>query len=42
MKIINLIEGIILIGIFASYGVIKLIESLTIESEKEINENNNR
>lgn len=36
MDIIEIIGGIILVGIFASIGVIKIIEDLTINSEKKV------
>lgn len=33
--ILYIICGIIIIGIFASIGIIKIIEDITIDSEKE-------
>ena len=34
--IIYIIMGIILVGVLASYGTIKLIESITIDSEVKV------
>ena len=37
--IMYIICGIIIIGIFASIGIIKIIEDITINAEKEVEKN---
>lgn len=39
MDIIIVIEAIILLGILSAWGTIKLIESVTINSEREVKKN---